>query len=427
VRATRGPAPPWLLVVLAAAAIVARAPVYLVAPNFWAEEGTFFYVWARTHHWWETVFFAPAGYYLLWANVAGLLGALAPVVEAPLVTKLAAFAVQLVPVALIAAGEAPLWQAPWRREIGIAAVLFGSLSGEIWLATVNSQSWLALVAVLVLLEPAPRGRRAWVLGALLALAGLTGPVACFLLPLFVWRAWRTRARAAIVQAAVLAGCASVQAAVVAHTHAVGPARLGGLGVGAFAAAVWMKALVLPTLGVIAAERFTHGLAALLSNRLDTPAGVTVGCVLLVLAAAMLDWLARGARRDVAVPLVGAFVLVTALSIVFAVEDKRMLLGSADNSSRYFYVPGVVLLLLLLENVRPATRAATPVRHALCVALLVAGIVGGVVRWRSTIRWRPGWPVWRTEVAAWHADPRRQLAIWPPPRWAIRLDRQGVAE
>jgi hypothetical protein len=411
--------PPWAWVMVAAAAMVGRAPVYFTAPSFWAEEGSLFHAYAFMHRWDETLASTPSGYYLFYANLVALVAARAPVVIAPLVTKILALVIQLVPVALIATSEAPLWRSPSRRALGIAAVLFGSLSGEIWLATINSQFYLTLIAILVLIEPPPSGRRAAVSLALLALAGLTGPVASFVVPLFAWRAWRTRTRAAIGQALVLAACALVQIAMVARGHGGtgAAARLQGFGFGTFGAIVWMKAIILPTLGATAAEGFSYALGQAVHGRLDSPLAITLGVEMVILAAVALVWLARGAGSWLGTLLGGAWALVTSLSIVFAVEEKWTLLSHADSASRYFYVPGVVLLLLLLENACAGDGAR--VRRAVCGVLLAAGLVGGAARWRSSIRYRPSWPVWRTEVAAWQADATHALAIWPPP-WQMRL-------
>ena len=50
-------------------------------------------------------------------------------------------------------------------------------TGGMWLNTINSQYFLALAAVVVLLEPADVGRaRWWAYAAIVVVAGLSGPV-----------------------------------------------------------------------------------------------------------------------------------------------------------------------------------------------------------------------------------------------------------
>jgi hypothetical protein len=255
----------WILLVAAALAMILRAPVYVTSPSFWAEEGTLYFAvaWGRSLR--ETLSYRQAGYLSLWPKLATFVGArlarsgLVPLVHAPQVTVAFALVVQLLPVAVIAWSRAPFWGGSIRRAVGILIVLVGVLTDEIWLNTVNSQPWLVLAAALLLLEPAASGRaRSWAAAGLLALAGLTAPTTSVLLPLFVWRAWRSPTRPALAQAGVLAACAVVQAwcmwAAVCSGESL-PARTGGIDLGVFAATVWMRTLILPLFGVARAQEF----------------------------------------------------------------------------------------------------------------------------------------------------------------------------
>ena len=70
---------------------------------------------------------------------------------------------------------------------------------------------------------------------------------------------------------------------------------------------------------------------------------------------------------------------------------------------------ILLFVLLLGNV----RRPLGLRSVLAGTLLAAGLVLGVLRYPSTVRWEPGFPQWRAEVAAWRRDSRHPLRIWPP--------------
>jgi hypothetical protein len=220
--------------------------------------------------------------------------------HAPFVTVAFALAVQLLLVALIAWSRAPFWGGPGRRMVGIVAVLAGAMTDEIWLTTINSQHWLVLAGVLLLLEPPDASRaRAWAAIAILLVTGLSSPVAGVLLPLFAWRAWRTRTRFAFAQATVMTLCALVQLWCLWSAVHIGealPERAKGLDLGVFAATVWMRTFVVPTLGANAARRFV-----VLLGRAGARPGVSTGIVLLALAAAPLAWLARGLPRGTRVP------------------------------------------------------------------------------------------------------------------------------
>lgn len=422
------PGPPltrWLLLLAAALAMVLRAPVYLVEPSFWAEEGTLYFAVAWDHPLREALGYRPAGYLLLWANLATTAAAwlvrtgLLPLLHAPQVTALCALLAQLAPVAVIVWSRAPFWNGAIRRLAGLAICLVGVLTDEIWFNTVNSQPWLVLAAALLLLEPAASNRlRSWAAGGLLALAGLSAPVASVLAPLHVWRAWCARTRPAAVQAAIVVGCALVQAwcvwAALQGPQPL-PSRTAATTPAVFAATVWMRTLVVPLAGTGAARAL--GLA--LANRGGL--GPLESATLLVAAAALIGWLARGLRAADRLPLVGAYALVTTLTLLTVVGNKSVLLHSPWASSRYVYVPGVVVLLLVLGGVR---RDVGWLRAALCGLVLAIRLAQGLGDYRESVRWKPDWPRWPEQVARWEADPAWPLAIWPPP-WRMSLSPAPV--
>jgi hypothetical protein len=402
----------------AAAVMILRAPIYFSAPSFWAEEGTLYFGLAWTHPVREALAYRPAGYLLLCANLATTLaaalvhGGAVPLARAPLVTVLASLGVQLLPVAVIAWSRAPFWDGALRRSLGVALVLFGALTDEIWLNTINCQPWLVVATALLLLEPVGARSGGWLPAGLLLLAGLSAPAASALAPLFAWRAWRARTTRSVVQAALLAACAVVQVACLwsaAHGGAALPERTASLDLGVFAATVWGRTLIVPALGTDVGQAASASLRHLAS----VPFG---GALLLALAAVVIAWLARGLRAEERVALAGSYVVVTTLTLLTAVGDKTLLLD-VWSSSRYVYAPGVLLLLMVLGGAR---RGNGRVRPAVCALLLGVGLLQGVAQYRSTLLWQPYWPTWPDEVRAWESDPSRPLRIWPP-SWTVRLE------
>jgi hypothetical protein len=422
-----------------------RQPAFFSQPRFWAEEGRVFFARAWNTSGWEALCSAPLDYLSLYTNVAVALAArLVPLEDAPMVTTLAALAVQALPLVFLACAAAPEWR-DGRRYVGMGIVLFASMSDEVWLTTLHSHYYFALVAFFVLLEPADVGRvRAAVYAILVGTAGLTGPVSCFLLPLFAYKYHRSRRAADAWQLAALGAATVVQAAIlltalvgrhqtVGNVLARGPSpverRSPGapsnappttLGLAAIPMIVWMKMVVLPIFGVDAAE----GLAFSLQNvvRARGFAGALFGGGALAGLGLFIGWLTRGLPPRLRWPVTGSYVLVAALSIVLSFGDKRMLFFSASGNSRYAYVPGVLLLVLLLHAVRGVPGDQRPSGRAVVAALLLAvALAGGAARYPDTLRWKPTWPAWRAEVAKWRRDPTHPLQVWPP-GWTMQLSR-----
>ncbi|HZR81023.1 MAG TPA: hypothetical protein VFD92_07990 [Candidatus Binatia bacterium] len=410
-----------LLVVAAMAVTVLRQPAYVLEPGFFGEEGMAYFFRAWHEPWYRVLFIAPAGYFLFFTNVAALAAArLVPLEAAPAVTTLFAFAAQMAPVAIVAFGAAPEWRRPARQAVAIAILLFASLSDEIWLNTINSQCWFAVLAALILLEPADLGRaRLRTYACLLALAGLSGPVAAGLAPLFALKAWLARSRAARVLAAIACACLLVQIATVAATHGgryVGR-RGSGASVATLAAIVWMRTIVLPTAGADAATGFARAFVAWTGDDVAGPRAVAAGIALLAAAVAALAWLARPLDARQRIALAGGYATMTAIVALLASGPQRSFLGHAGYSSRYFYAPGTMLLFLLLANADLSRGRRPSARNVACAVLVAIGIATGAARFRESTRWRPDWPRWRDEVALWRADPARSLRTWPP-GWRI---------
>jgi hypothetical protein len=408
----------WIGFAVAAAAMIWRQPAFFTAPRFWAEDAPVYFANAWMLPWWRAVVYTPQGYLAISSTLAAQAAVQVPLEHAPLVTTLVSFLTQLLAVGLVVFGRAPEWRG-WRWLVGLAIVLFAGLTDEVWLNVANLSFWWGLVAFLLLLEPVDvEGGRAIVYRMLIALAFLSSPVAVFLAPLFVLRAWQGRTREAIVQATIAGVLAAVQVAAVAtgvRPVSVAAARSTHLDVQTIACGLWMKAVVLPALGERAVLEVRNAGPCMIAA-LDAPSAPLRGVVLVLAWLGVVAWLGRGLPPGRQVLTAGAYVLVSVLSLLGALGDKRIILvGAAGAASRYAYVPSVIFLVLLFGNVRRPVGA----RAVVAAGLLATGLALGALRYPYTVRWDATWPDWRAEVAAWRRNPYRGIATWPS-GWGVRL-------
>ena len=407
------------LVLIAVAATIGRQPALFGSPRFWAEEGTLYFSYAWTHPWYETLLYRPAGYLTLYTAAAAALAAgLAPLRAAPFVTTMLGFVAQTLPIVVIAASRSSIWGGI-RRPLGIAIVLLGAITDEIWVTTTNSQFYMALTAFLLLLEDAP-ARSAWSVftSVVVVLCGLTGPLSCALMPLFAIKAWYRRRTVDIVQTVLLATCAAIQLGLVLGDLSQGTPialrREHALFLPAVPYVVWIRAILPSLVSDGALVRIT----GLIYRGGQPDRWQWTGTALMAIAVAFVGWLTWRLPRPLSLLLSGGFWICTLFSIAGALLDTRILLTGIHVAPRYFYVPGVIVLITVLQNVRRPTGHLAAVRVLVCAVLLASGLSAGAARWQTTPL-PAGWPSWGDEVTAWESDPSHALRI-APERWSVSL-------
>jgi len=393
-----------------ALAIALRFPCLVSHPRMWAEEGLFF-ARARTLPLWDALTIGHVGYLLLFTNVAALLAARVPLEQAPAVTTALAFAVQLLPFAVVLAGKSSLWRNPVRQLASVLVLLFVLPNRETWLTTTNSQFVLSLAVFLVALEDKEPSRAGLALrGALVVLAGLTGPPSCLLVPVFAWRAFRERTRSAGLLFALLAGCCLVQAGYLLHAGLANPqvlaVRRAPITLVLLGEIILVKTLAVPLVGEHAALMIQEWVTRQLGHVLLALGSVTLWAGLLALAA-------NAVPKTLRAPLLVGVIMLIVTASAFSIGAKEGLVVPM-HGERYYQAPNSALFIAL------ATGAGWPSwKSVLRGALVGLAIIIGFVTYRQPFGWTEG-PDWRAEIALWRADPSHRIRIWPD-GWAMPLD------
>lgn len=403
---------------LAAVVLVAasRSPYLLTRGRFWAEEGSlhFAQAWAEAFPGELLYVQTRTGYFNLFANLSASFASHIPLSVAPLATAWLSLGVLVLLGWVVLFWPSDLFVNAGAKLTGAALLVVGTLAKpEVWLNTINAQTYLALLTVVLLFVRAEELSRLryGVAIAALAVAGLSGLYSIALVPLFVWVAWRRREARLWGLAAPLLSAAVVQVLVFAT------ARVSG--------EVAESKLSLPGAGELARSGGGHLATVLLGPRYDSllssaedgsvaAAAVVVLAVLAVVAVlALLVW--RAPDRTVPALLVAAF----------AITEVLVQLGSFDGAAvgRYSVVPVGILLLLLVHGVG-AGWDSWPARvgAGALVVVVVAGLAQFWTHQPSYLRCRDC-PEWADEVDR-HDAGERELRIWPYDRdqpWVMVLE------
>lgn len=400
--------------------IYMREPSLFSGPRFWAEEGSIYFSYAFGHSWFQALFRPHFGYFSLFNNIASVFAVnLVPLRYAPLVTTLMAFVLQVVPLVIILWGESDFWDSTTRRVLGILIVLFTPLSGEIWLNTVNSQFYLGLITFLILMEDVINigPYKKWFYRGLLVLSGLTGSISCFLLPLFAIKAWQGKRREEIVQASILFACCILQLAIIWTT---GRGHLGSrvAGVDPFEviSVISVQTIILPLLGGEIANAFAdmlEGVRSSSNQQFRMLSLVLFGCGI-----GFFWYISVRLASKRRLMILGSYFLIVVLSIVTSIGQKFTYVNPGAGS-RYFYLPSVILMILILSNIRLDERFKM-LRSALFASLLTISLISGMNLYMRIPLAHKSWPKWSEEVLRWQEDPEYMLKIWPP-GWEMKLN------
>ena len=395
------------LLFAAAVLIAIRIPTIWSHGRFWAEEGTIFFVHARYLPWCKALFFSYYGYMNFAANLAAVLANnLVPLEQAPYISTIFAFIIQILPIALLCLSEQKWLQ---DRKILLAALLIVIIlpfSTEVWLSSIGSQCHLNLCVGIILALAPGAGLIAFYQYVLLIFAPLSGPGAAFLLPLFILRAIIDRSQKRAVQATVL-GLGTVLQLLFFYHHGV---RSLGINPVLLLNVFYVKHLLEPLFGQL--QSYPLGIhlhdsfaAGHISWR------ITIETFVAFSIFALTVW--RSRKAEPIYFFLGGIIMAS-LSYCGALGDRIDLLN-AGACDRYAYAPQVLLELSLLSLSCMSSGWTRIISRALIIWIIVIGLHEYFYIPEGS---RNG-PNWQSEIRQWRKDPNHVLAIWPK-GWYMRL-------
>jgi hypothetical protein len=207
-----------LIFLVAVLAVVSRRPDAIFHPQFFAEDGVFWYSDAYNLGWLHALLIPANGYFQTLPRLAAAFSLLLPLQFAPLLLNVIAIIVQVLPITFLLSSRCSRWGPLKLRYLMAVAYVALPNSSELDAVITEAQWHLALLASLIVLS-VPSTRRAWRLFDVLItlLSGLTGPFCLVLFPIAGVVYWKRRAMWHLVIAVLLAGCTAVQFIALATT------------------------------------------------------------------------------------------------------------------------------------------------------------------------------------------------------------------
>ncbi|HKW18099.1 MAG TPA: hypothetical protein VJO35_11395 [Terriglobales bacterium] len=206
--------------------VFARRPDAILNPQFFAEEGSFFYrdAYQLGLH---SLVLAYGGYFHSLLRVVALLAQLVPLAWAPLLMTLAAITVQLLPVNVFLSSRFSRISFPVRVFAGLVYLALPN-SYEIHANATNFQSHQALLTCLLLLaQPAQNKFWKWFDAITMVLTSVSSPAGLFLLPVAALMWWyQGEIWSAACFGFLLPGTAIQSISVLLHWHGRQAAHLG---------------------------------------------------------------------------------------------------------------------------------------------------------------------------------------------------------
>ena len=349
-----------------------RRPESFLHPQFFAEDGAVFYMGADRDPW-GSVMSPYAGYLHLAARlVAAACSGLNPLLIPAAYFTASIGAVLLLTLALFS----PRVGLPLPGLLALGLVL-APHTGEVFDNLTNLQ-WIGSIGLIVLLIARDPERPAQWLADLgcAAVISLSGVFSVLFAPLFAARAGVRRTLASVALALVVCACGMIQAGEFLRFPAqpapnpVTPV----LALATFGHRVWLGLLSPPAL----------------ADGAPIWARAAAGAAGLALLAAL--GLASGASRARRMVLASALSLLVAAAI-YRFRGEILALASVRNGDRYFFVPKVCIIWILILGMRRASAL-----RWLSGALLAALLANTCLTFRFE-RWKDyDWPYWAGRIA-----------------------------
>ncbi|MCX6780975.1 MAG: hypothetical protein NT003_02570 [Candidatus Magasanikbacteria bacterium] len=356
-----------------------RSPSTILHPQFWAEDGTFWYADAYNQGGFISTLHSYGGYFQTISRLTAWISLAAPLHTAPLIFSIIALSIQLLPALLLVSGR--FNELIPRKSVQYLCALFLLLipnSAEIHGNITNSQWYLAVAAFLILIATIPQTRRAKFFDFfILLLSALSGPFSLFLFPIAFILVIARKTRAHFFHAIAIAIGGALQAASILFLNHGGRLHMMPHMDIKLIFAIFARQVVFGLM--IGANGYAWALAHI-------PAFTTTVLLTTIVAVGCLWYAVLRASLEIKLALLfGTMIFVVSLLSPtgnFSLTPALLILSRTSNGIRYWLIP---MIACGAGFIWCATRARFKIVKYFSTALLILSVIGIIVDFRHPVR------------------------------------------
>lgn len=402
--------------------LVLISPAFIGNPYLISEEGTVYFNYAWTTGFWKALFTPQLGYLSFWANFSTATASLLPLDYAPWTCSIFGITCLSILIYLIIYS----WGEPENLASKLVFILLLFLvpagHGKLF-ANFTHFYWTLIAFVIAASDPRNRLQRC-TYPLLMLIAGISSPSACFILPALAYRALRdddakysaclllALSIAMIIQTSVVIfGWSAIYPEEYQHARfQSGPLAMLSVSLSSkFLASLfggpWLMNLTGSKLSSFIYRDPIWG-------RVIALVILTVISAFWLLAVQLAFKKNHSIKQEV---LAITLACVTLGSILTGMTNVGPIFRMGIGEIRYYYIPGVLLGLILMEAIITLEKRRILLPSLALVWMLISGLVQYFIIYRPQYVWLSNGPSWKNEVLAWKEDASHPLSIRPLPQ------------
>lgn len=380
--------------------IFIRAPEFFLAPRFWAEEATIFFVYAYQKPFLEMLIKPIVGYATFFNTITANLCNLVPLEYAPNITTYSCFFIQLISILIIIFKDFELWNNKLKKFF-LVSILILITPYEIWLNTTNIHIHFGLILFLISISFSEKDSKftKYSFRSLIFIGTISSPSAAFSGLIFFIRVIKEKTKESMIQfiimliACILQGSAIFYSALFNNKYS----RFTNFDFAEFF------------------ENYLRdGFGLLLPFKEETVVFISILVFIYIINLVVQNW----NQKNVFYLIISFFVI----SILSLLGSLKM-----QGSPRYSFIPSFILILFFINF-------SINKKKLFSISALIIGIYFLIMTIHTNYNliikfYNPSFLSWRSEVKNFRQDPNYKPKVFPYHKpeliWEVDFNKKEI--